>query len=232
VAPLPDSGTTPVATAPPAERVRTDGHLDGPRPRWIEIRIGDFKFGAWCREGLWTPLDRRKPTEFVTRESWSKLGDRSPRRLSQVRDAIWNGPVARLRPTASGIDFVVELFEGGVGRGEKQSWHGATIRLPKPRQRSYRFEGSVPPGHRGLIAEWGSLRVELEDSLEQSATASMTVFERGTVAGDRAVYEERSFTNADPVERDYDGVLQALFALTMTRKAAGIHDGKEFGLDD
>ncbi|MHC4848093.1 MAG: hypothetical protein ACYTEG_06505 [Planctomycetota bacterium] len=230
--PLPDSGTTPVATAPPAERVRTDGHLDGPRPRWIEIRIGDFKFGAWCREGVWTPLDRRKPTEFVSRESWSKLGDRSPRRLSQVRDAIWNGPVARLRPSASGIDFVVELFEGGVGPGEKQSWHGATIRLPIPRQRSYRFEGSVPPGHHGMIAEWGSLRVELEDSLEQSTPPSMTVFKHGSVAGDRAVYEERSFAHAKPVERDYDGVLQAVFSLTMTRKAAGIHDGKGFGLDD
>jgi len=232
VAPLPDSGTTPVATAPPADRVRTDGHLDGPRPRWIEIQIGEFKFGAWCREGVWTPLDRRKPTEFVTRESWSKLGDRSPRRLSQVRDAIWNGPVARLRPTAAGIDFVVEVFEGSVGRGEKQTWHGATIRLPKPRQRSYRFEGRVPVGHRDVIAEWGTLRVALEDSLEGTARPSMTVFERGIVAGDRAVYEERSFTNSDPVERDYDGVLQALFTLTMTRKASGIHDGEEFGLDD
>jgi hypothetical protein len=227
--PLPESGAQPVEDAPPAERIRTDGHHDGPRPRWIEIRVGETKLGAWCREGVWTPLDERKATAFVVRESWSKLGDRAPRRLSQVEDAVWNGPLARLRPTRDGIDFVVEVFEGKVERGMEQSWRGTTIRLPKPSQRSYRFEGRVPPGHRDMIAEWGTLRITLHDSLEPTAPPSMTVYKYGVVAGERAVYEERSWSHAEVVERDYDGVMQAVFALTMTRKAAGIHDGKEFG---
>ena len=230
MAPLPESGTTPVATAPPAERIREDGHLDGPRPRWIEIRVGELAFGAWCREGVWTPLDRRRPTSFVVRESWSRLGGRAPRRLSRVRDAVWNGALARLRPTSNGeLDFIVELFEASVAKGAEQSWQGETIRLPIPEQRSYRFEGRVPAGHDGAIARWGNLEVALRDAVEAKGAAELTRFSHGFVAGARAAYEERTWTLLDPVERDYDGVLQAVFRLEMTRKAAGIRDGQAFG---
>jgi len=216
--------------------VRTDGRSDGPAPRWIELAFttprAEQAWGGWCREEVWTPLDRRAPTEFVLAERWSRLGTRAPRRIGRVRDAVWNGPLARIRPLASGrVEFVVEIFEGGVDAGTERAWHGATIALPAPRQRSYRFEGSAPAGHAGAIARWGDLVVSMTDRGASSGTPARTRFNRGFVAGDgaSAVYEELSWAPDDPVVREFDGVDQALFRLRVTRRAAGIRDGAAFG---
>ena len=171
---------------------------------------------------------------YVTRETWSKLGTRAPRRIAQVRDVVWNGTLARLRPTASGgIDFVVEVLEGRVeGKSDALAWEGIEVELPRPLQRSYRFEGRVPAGHSGAIAAWGELKIALVDSLEPSGIAVPTRFNHGFVAGGplaRAEYEERSWQATGPRPADYDGVLQATFRLRMTRAAAGFRDGAVFG---
>jgi hypothetical protein len=224
--------------------VRTDGHFDGPAPRWIELTLAapgrQRSWGGWCRQEVWTPLDERAPTPFVLAETWSRLGSRAPRRIDSVRDAVWNGPLARIRPLPDGtVDFVVELFEGRVEQGTERAWHGATIRLPAPRQRSYRFEGSIPAGRSGPVARWGDLEISILDSAAGSGAALVrNRFAHGFVAGasPSAEYEERTWEPADPVERSYDGVDQALFRLRPTRKAAGFRDGTSFGegvgLDD
>ena len=134
-------------------------------------------WGGWCREGVWTPLDRRVATPFVTRETWSKLGARAPRRIAQTQDAVFNGVLARLRPTSTGaIDFVVELVEGRVdSQGSVLDWQGVEVKLPAPIQRAYRFEGSIPAGHSGPIAVWGELSIELIDSDSDSGGSAAGV---------------------------------------------------------
>jgi len=192
--------------------------------------VNETTWGGWCREEVWTPLDRRVPRGFLRGETWSRLGDRAPRRIAKVRDAVWTGPLARVRPMPDGfVDFVVEVCEGRVGNGDAAEWHGATVALPDPFQRTYRFAGRVPAGHRGPVARWGGLTVSMTDSAAPSGDAALTRFSKGFVAGSFAEYEELSFTRAEPDERDFDGVVQAVFRLEPVRRAAGFRDGEVYG---
>jgi len=235
---LPESGAEPVADAPPPAADRTDGRADGPAPRWIEFRLatpaGGTTWGAYCRVGVWTPIDERAATRFVQDETWSRLGDREPRRMQREFGAVWSGPLARVRPTADGaIDFVVEVSEGRVDEGEPRTWHGATVPLPLPFQRTYRFTGRAPAGHAGPIARWGGLLVSLSDpeSDASAADSPRRTFNHGFVCGPdaEAEYETIAWKPKEPVERSFDGVLQARFRLAPERSAAGFRADKTYG---
>jgi len=245
---LPESGVEPTAKRA-GPQPRTDGRSDGPAPRLIRVRFDtgtqQIAVDGWCREGVWTTLDQRAARPFVLRESWSRLRDRKPRRLGQTKDAVFQGAFARLRPTGDGqLDFVVEISEASVGPdAEEFTWQGKTIRLPRPRQEGFRFEGRLLAGYAGEIARWGELSVAIEDSAEGEATPRRVHFlagqKRGFVAGGRHARAEHyrvSVIRLEPVERDHDGLVQVLFRMQRSRMATGFRsDDKEgwqlFGAD-
>ncbi|MEM8886066.1 MAG: hypothetical protein AAGD14_18520, partial [Planctomycetota bacterium] len=226
---LPPPGVEPTTEPPPSSRVATDGMSDGPAPRWIELTVTtaekSVSIGAWCREEVWTPLERAAPVTFVRRQTWSQLGKRKPKQVRTIDDSIWNGIRARLRPTTQGaLDFFVEVSAAEMERGATTFTWGASIELDDPKQRTYRFAGRVPAGYAGPVAAWGALSVAVRDEPGDARGLRRTRFTHGFVAGGRrarAEYEELTFDPADPVVREYDGVLQARFALLPRRAAAG-----------
>jgi len=222
---LPESGTQPTPDAPPARSTRTDGHSDGPHPVHLSVRVTapgiDHTWGAWCRQGVWTPLEARESTSFVISETWSRLGDRPPRRIAQGHATVWSGMMARLHPRTDGrIDFVVEVVEGSVAAsGPRLAWEGAEIRFGTPRQTLYRFEGH---GGAGVIARWGKLQVELIGAPKIESNAVR--FNHGLVEGGvkaRAEYVVRTWEGTESDERDFEGVKRANFRLRGVRKASG-----------
>jgi hypothetical protein len=227
---LPKSGTEPTADAPPARSTRTDGNSDGPSPVRLSVRVTapgvDHTWGAWCRQGVWTPLEARESTSFVISETWSRLGDRPPRRIAQERGVVQSGMMARLHPRTDGqVDFVVEVVAGSVSaRGPRLTWEGADIRFGTPKQTLYRFEGHSGGG---VIARWGKLQVELVGV--DTATSNAVRFSCGPgVAGlveggvqARAEFVVRTWEGTESTERDLEGVKRAHFGLRGDRRASG-----------
>ncbi len=231
---LPESGTNPTADAPPARSTRTDGHSDGPSPVHLSVRVTaagvgstwDHTWGAWCRQGVWTPLEARESTQFVIAETWSRLGARPARRIAREHGAVWTGMMARLHPRPDGqVDFVVEIVEGSVSaRGPRLAWEGAEIRFGTPKQTLYRFEGR---GGAGVIARWGTLQVELIGA--RKAESNAVLFKCGQSLGGlveggvqaRAEYVVRTWEGTESDEQDLEGVKRAHFRLRGVRSAAG-----------
>jgi len=234
---LPESGVEPTAkrTRP---LPRTDGHSDGPAPRLIHVEFFSGPTGGeariplegWCRVGVWTTLEKRTAIPFVVRESWSRLGTRRPRRIGQAKDAVFQGAFVRLRPTEDGqVQFVAEISEARVGPdAEEFEWQDEDIKLVRPRQDGSRFEGHVPAGHVGEIARWGALRITLRDSAAKAGPAATIAFRAGTttgsVAGGHDARAERyriTVVRKEPIVRDHDGLLQALFRIERARVGTG-----------
>ncbi|MHC4952426.1 MAG: hypothetical protein ACYTGZ_00925 [Planctomycetota bacterium] len=239
---LPASGAVPSAEAPARATPRTDGHVDGPAPRFFQIRVRSgsthLALSGWCRADVWTTLDGRHAIPFVARESWSRLGALAPRRVSQTKDAVFNGVVARLKPLPDGdVEFVIEIARASVdNKGPEFDWHDAEIRLPAPARDGYRFEGRVPRGFRGTIARWGDVAFVLHDPAPAMGTPDVVRFASGErtgfVAGGqaaRAEYFVNRWSAAEPFKRDLDGVEQALFRLERTREAAGFRYDRKAG---
>ncbi len=229
---LPASGAQPTSEAPPAPAIRTDGRSDGPSPRLFAVHVTTggrtLSLEGWCRQEVWTTLDGRVGLPFVRTESWSRLGQRTPRRLHQSTDAVFQGVLARLRPRPSGeVDFVIEISRGAVeSDGPRFEWHGTKVKLPRPSQDGYRFEGLVPAGFAGVIARWGDLQVTLggEATDSPNAVRFRAGEQTGFVAGGQSALAEfyrLRWSPRKPVERDYEGVLQARFALKRVREATG-----------
>jgi len=237
---LPESGIEPTAKRERPEP-RTDGRSDGPRPRRIAVRFvtgkDNLPVEGWCREEVWTTLQNRAAIPFVVRESWSRLGDRKPRRIGRTKDSVFQGVLARLRPTGDGfVDFVVEISVARVGpEAEQFEWQGESIELPRPFQEGYRFEGRVPAGYSGPLATWGELSVAIEDSMDLTAPdPKMMRFAIGEllgsvtdIPGGVAEYYRVSAGRLKPIERDHDGIVQALFRLERKRVAAGFYRDNE-----
>lgn len=233
---LPESGIEP-ATERPVPEPRTDGRSDGPAPRRIRVSFAtgteELAVEGWCREEVWTTLQKRAAIPFVVHESWSRLGERKAQRLARTKDAVFQGVLARLRPTGDGhVDFVVEISTARVGPdAEKFEWQGESFEMPRPLQDGYRFEGRFPAGYSGPVASWGDLSVRIENPMQSTgAEPKMMRFAvdelfgsvtdaPGGVAECYRIRTER----LKPIERDHGGVVQALFRLQRKRMAAGFY---------
>lgn len=239
---LPESGAEPKAVSTQPEP-RTDGRSDGPRPRRLAVRFvtgeDELRVEGYCREQVWTTLQKRAAIPFVVRESWSRLGSRRAQRIARTKDSVFQGVLARLRPTGEGrVDFVVEISVAGVGpRAEKFEWQGETIEMPVPYEQGYRFEGSVPAGYRGELAGWGELRISIEDSAPPSnAVPELMDFVSGETPafvtdtpGALAEHYRVRVQRVAPYEKDHDGIVQALFRLKRERVAVGMQKDDEKG---
>ena len=125
----------------------------------LHVRSGEstIDLEAHCRVGVWTTLQRIRALPFIVRESWGRLGERPPRRLSQSVDDILTGVIARVRPLSDGaLEFRIEVAQGYLAETrDLGEFEGRRILLPRPRRYGYRFAGRVPRGHaQGPIAAW------------------------------------------------------------------------------
>jgi len=232
---LPESGVEPTA-ARPIPAPRTDGLSDGPSPRRIQVRFftgrDELAVDGWCREGVWTTLEQRAAIPFVVRESWSRLGERKAQRIARTSDAVFQGVFARIRPTGDGqVDFVAEISAAEVTPDfHDWKWEGETVRMPNPSQDGYRFAGRVPAGFRGTIASWGDVTIVIDDGAKPAGDApSMHEFRLGEtlcsvtdIDGAIAEYYRVSVQPLEPIERDHDGLREALFRIQRKRVGSGM----------
>lgn len=222
----------PLDPRPPPLAAPAEGRSDSPasRPVVLLVRAGKdgVRLEAPCRVGVWTTLERVRAREFVERESWGRLGDRPPRLLARVTDAVLGGVVARLRPEEDGsLSFVVEVAETERGAGRTVAiYHGRRIALGEPRRRGYRFSGSGPAGFSGTVARWGDA-VEIEVGGPGGPPPGTVRFtslgEAGFVAGARPAAEAfvEEWEPAAPFRFEADGVERMDYRLIKRRSAAG-----------
>lgn len=171
--PLPRDASAPAPPRPPHE-----GANDSVDARAVHLGIDDGRaprrLAAWCRIGVWTTLDHVVAHRFVLRESWGRLGARSPRLLARVEDDALGGIVARLRPEPDGsLSFQIEVSEAEVLAARTVGiYHGQRIVLAPAARHGYRFRGRVPAGHEGVFAYWRPgvvLRLGAEGAEEEGA---------------------------------------------------------------
>jgi len=197
---------------------------------------------APCRVGVWTTLQRIHAHDFVTRESWGRLGDRAPRMLLRVTDQSIDGVIARVRPEEDGsLSFVVEVAETERQANRNVAiYHGARVTLGQPVRRGYRFAGSVPPGFAGPVACWGDAVVIEAGEAAPDATAPRgtarfaALGERGFVAGARPAAETfvESWEPAEPFRFEADGIERMDFRLVRRRSAAGFRSSAQGMFED
>jgi len=231
----------PLTDAPPALPSPEPGAPDSASATFVEaiVRSGgrEVKLGAWCRDGVWTTLDRRDARAFVVRESWGRLGERAPKRLARIEWDLVTGVVLRVKPErAGGIAFHAEISEGGIDPPRPVgTFEGVEISLPRPRRHGFRFSGSLRGDANGVVASW-TPGVELRLAALGSAGAAPGPALRfraagatGHVVGEAAAAETfvEEWIPVPPVIVDAEGVKRADFRLQPTRRAAGFRPGSE-----
>jgi hypothetical protein len=211
------------------------GAFDSATSTRVDARIvaggRELRLRAFCRDGVWTTLDRRDARAFVVRESWGKLGERRPRLLARVADDLVTGVVLRVRPERDGtLAYRVEVSAGEVGPDRPAgTFEGVEVSLPRPRRHGYRFAGVLPAGGSGRVARWGdAVEVHLFISAPSSGPGRVTAFEAegvlGEVAGELAEAEAfvEEWELVPPVFVDAEGVKRGDFRLVPRRRAAGL----------
>lgn len=219
--------------APPPMAAPEEGRSDSASSRLVtlDIRAGGAaeRLEAPCRVGVWTTLERVRARDFVQRESWGRLGTRSPRLLARVEDQALEGVIARVRPEDDGsLSFLVEVAECERGPGRTVAmYHGRRVALGQPRRTGYRFVGSAPAGFSGAVARWGNA-VEIDvggaGGPPPPGTVRFTSLgEEGFVAGAQPAAEAfaEEWEPAEPVRFEADGVERMDCRLVRTRSAAG-----------
>ncbi|MFQ5844641.1 MAG: hypothetical protein ACE5JG_06580 [Planctomycetota bacterium] len=182
---------------------------------------------AWCREGVWTTLESVRYRPFVVRETWGRLGRRRPRMLRRVRDQVWEGVVARLRPEPrGGLSLHLEVARAGAGRAvEAGVFEGRPVVLPAPVRYGYRFFCRL--GRRtGAVAAWRpGVVVFLGEERPPPAGALTFGCGGGDGFGAGAPAELESFVEewpaAPPRLEEAGGVLFGDFRLAPVRRASG-----------
>ncbi|MHC4971601.1 MAG: hypothetical protein ACYTG3_04665 [Planctomycetota bacterium] len=225
---LPLSAQPPPPPAPPAQ-----GPFESAASREVVliVRARDkrARLHAWCRVGVWTTLQRARTRDFKARESWGRLGQRSPRLLARIVDQALDGIVTRLRPEEDGsLSFHVEV--GQVKRQASRTvgmYHGQRVTLGHVDRRGLRFHGRAPARWTGAIARWGGqfavhLGEEREDPPPRALHFRVDDLE-GFVAGPHPMAEtfHEAWEPAEPVHVVVDGVERMDFRLVRTRHAAG-----------
>ena len=188
--------------------------------RFVVLVGGDrVELRAFLRVGVWTTLQRVHGVSFTLRESWGRLGERSPRRLAQVEEQLVAGVIARLRPNGDGsLSFVLEVSAASRGAARPVGeFHGEPVTMEQPRRHGYRFAGRAPARWTGLVAHWpGAVAAWLGEAGEPPGD--------GVVAGKEAEAEAfvETWDPVDPVHTRADGIERTEFRLRRTRKAAGL----------
>lgn len=225
---LPLSAQPPPPPAPPAR-----GPFESATSREVVLivraREKRVRLHAWCRVGVWTTLQRARTRDFKARESWGRLGQRSPRLLARIVDQALDGVVTRLRPEEDGsLSFHVEV--GQVKRQASRTvgmYHGQRVTLAHVERRGLRFDGRAPAGWTGAVARWGGAFAvhlgEERDGPPPGALHFRAAGLEGFVAGSRPMAEtfHETWEPADPVHVVADGVERMDFRLVRRRRAAG-----------
>jgi len=232
---------------PPLPAPPRDGPNDSDRLRFVRVAVHvdgrvALRWKGHLRVGVWTTLDRWQAEEFVTRESWGRLGERRPRRLARIEDELLFGASVRVRPEEARdgdafVSFAAEVASGEVGDARTAgTFHGRDVELPAPRRHGYRLLGRAPAAFVGPVARWNGVVVYLGDDREGRGPPPGSCFfeapgAAGFVAGTPARVEAfvRPWTPAEPIEVQADGVERADFRLVDRRRAAGfVREGAAF----
>jgi len=185
---------------------------------------------AWCRVGVWTTLDQVRPRTFVVRESWGRLGQRTPRLLARVRDQALDGVIARVKPLDDGrLLFLVEVAETDMRPSlNVDIYEGQRVALGQPLRHGVRFSGSAPAGWIGPIARWDEEIViyagEERGTLPPpGALLFAALGESGFVAGRTPAAETfvEEWIPEAPSHFEADGIERMDYRLVQHRSAAG-----------
>jgi hypothetical protein len=219
------------APPPPAPPVQAPFESATSREVVLVVRVQEkhARLHAWCRVGVWTTLQRVRMRDFTARESWGRLGQRSPRLLARIMDQAPDGIVTRLRPEADGsLSFHVEV--GNVDLRPSRTvgmYHGQRVTLSDLERRGVRFHGRAPAQWAGPIARWGrQIGVCLGEEREGAPPGALhfrTGDLEGFVAGPQPGAEvfSESWDPLEPVHVAVDGVERMDFRLVRMRRAAG-----------
>lgn len=233
---LPQSRLDLTGEAPPLPTPPRTGPFDSTASREVRIVVAfngrDIEVAAFCRVGVWTTLDSTRAYAFVTRETWGRLEERRPRRLRRVLDQALAGVTVRVRPEPRGeLSFQAEVAQVTMAPMRTVDlYHGQRIALSEPSRHGFRFWGSVPPGHLGLIAGWGDVTVHLAergDVPPRGALRFRAGEEAGLVAGERAAAETfaEAWVPKKPIHIVADDIERKDYRLAMERRAAGFRVG-------
>ena len=235
---VPASSLTLTDAAPALARPPKEGAFDSNASREVVLRVlvgtRSVKLRVFARVDVWTTVHRLAPVPFVVRETWGKLGERSPRKLRSVRDEALSGVLARVRPERDGsVSFFVEVAAATPGRSETVGiYHGARIELSRPTRHGYRFWGRAHGG--GPAAQWGGVIVELRSESPANSISAVRFTageESGFVAGAGAAETFlETWTLHEPRHIVADGVERKEYRLVKRREAAGFtRDRKSYG---
>lgn len=223
--PVPRSELALADDPPPLPSPPREGPNDGTDSRWLSVVVAsgdeEVTLEAWCRVGVWTTLQDWRAVDFVTRESWGRLGERRPRLLARVQDQALGGVLARLRPEEDGgVSFHVEVAEARLLPSETAGiWHGQRVVLRRPQRHGYRFRGRAASDDAGPVAAWdGAVRVFLGGRREAGAGPGVFVAGAGEAAAE--TFEE-TWRLLEPVHVVADGVERMDYRLQRERRAAG-----------
>lgn len=231
---LPLSAEPPPPPAPPAQ-APFESATSREVVLIVRARERCARLHAWCRVGVWTTLQRARTRDFTVRESWGRLGQRSPRLLARVVDQALDGVVTRLRPEADGsLSFFVEV--GQVRTRPSRTvgmYHGQRVSLSDLERRGLRFHGRAPARWTGPIAQWGAdFSIHLGEEREGPPPRALRFRAddlEGFIVGPHPMAEVflETWDPAEPVHVKVDGVERMDFRLVRKRQAAGFLSGPE-----
>ena len=225
---LPLSAEPPPLPAPPAQ-APFESVTSREVVLIVRARERGARLHAWCRVGVWTTLQRARMRDFTVRESWGRLGQRSPRLLARVVDQALDGVVTRLRPEADGsLSFHVEVGQVTVRPSRTVGmYHGQRVSLSDLERRGLRFHGRAPARWTGPIAQWGEqVAIHLGEEREGPPPRALRFRAddlEGFVVGPHPMAEVflETWDPAEPRHVVVDGVERMDFRLVRTRHAAG-----------